>query len=187
MMKRNNDLKTFLIIWFGQFVSLVGTGVTRFAVLIWAYQQTGAATTLALLGFFMFVPYALIAPFAGVLVDQFDRRQVMMVTDAAMGMVTITLLVLFTQGQLAIWHLFVADFLFGAFDAFQTPAYAAAMSVLVPKEQLGRMNGMVSLGQNASRVVAPMTSPMPSTPCTVANANSSLPVRASTIAGRMPK
>ncbi|MGB1252412.1 MAG: MFS transporter, partial [Candidatus Promineifilaceae bacterium] len=154
-MTDNNDLKTFLIIWFGQFVSLVGTGVTRFALLIWAYQQTGEATTLALLGFFVFVPYALISPFAGVLVDRFDRRKVMMATDGAMGVITITLLILFAQGQLAIWHLFIAEFLFGAFDAFQTPAYSAAMSVLIPKKQLGRMNGLMSLGQNASRVVAP--------------------------------
>ncbi len=154
-MQRQQNLKTFFIIWFGQFVSLIGTAMTRFAVLIWAYQQTGAATALAMLGFFAFIPYALVSPFAGIVVDRFDRRKVMLASDGMVGVVTMLLLLLYSSGRLEIWHLFVSQFLIGTFESFQRPAYYAATSVLVPKESLGRINGLQSLARNASRVAAP--------------------------------
>lgn len=154
-MLRDKHLRTFFIIWFGQLVSLIGTGMTRFAVLIWAYQQTEQATSLALLGFFAFVPYAIFSPVAGVLVDRYDRRKVMLISDSLVGVVTIVLLVLFRGDQLLIWHLFVAEFLIGTFESFQTPAYAAATTMLVPKDQLTRANGLQALALNASRVAAP--------------------------------
>ena len=65
--------QTFTVIWSGQLVSMLGTAMTRFALIIWAYQQTGAATTLALLGFFAWLPYVLVSPFAGVLIDRLNR------------------------------------------------------------------------------------------------------------------
>ena len=68
-----SSFHTFLTIWFGQFVSRVGTAMTRFALLIWAYDQTGEATTVALLGFFSFLPYVLVSPVAGVWVDRLGR------------------------------------------------------------------------------------------------------------------
>ena len=65
-----SEMKDFTTIWLGQFVSLIGTAMTRFALLIWAYQQTQSATTVALLGFFAFVPFVLVSPIAGVWVDR---------------------------------------------------------------------------------------------------------------------
>jgi MFS family permease len=84
--KNKNQWKTFIIIWFGQLISVLGTGMTRFALLIWVYQQTGKATTVALLGFFTFVPYILISPSAGVLIDRFDRRWIMIMSDTGAGL-----------------------------------------------------------------------------------------------------
>ncbi|MCB0007639.1 MAG: MFS transporter, partial [Anaerolineales bacterium] len=76
-MDKQAGFKIFFVIWFGQLVSLLGTNMTRFALLIWAYEQTGSATTVALLGFFAYTPYVLASPFAGVWVDRLDRRQVL--------------------------------------------------------------------------------------------------------------
>jgi MFS family permease len=72
---RLTGFRVFTIIWFGQLVSMLGTGMTRFAIMIWAYQQTSQATTLALLGFFSGLPMILISPLAGVWVDRLDRRR----------------------------------------------------------------------------------------------------------------
>ncbi len=87
-------MKTFITIWSGQFVSQIGTAMIRFALLIWAYQQTGNATTVALLGFFAFLPTILISPFAGVWVDRMDRRKVMLLADLGAGLMTIGMLLL---------------------------------------------------------------------------------------------
>jgi MFS transporter, DHA3 family, macrolide efflux protein len=148
-------MQTFTLIWFGQLVSLLGTAMTRFALLIWAYQQTGEATTLALLGFFAFGPLVLVSPFAGVLVDRWDRRKVMMLTDFGAGMMTVGMLLLYVTGNLQIWHLYVAEALTGIFEAFQSPAYTAATTVLVPKEHYRRASGMRSLASSLAEVGAP--------------------------------
>jgi len=80
-MFKHDGLRTFLIIWFGQVISTLGTGMTGFALTIWAYEQTGRATTLALLGFSMYFSWALLGMVVGVWVDSWDRRRVMINSD----------------------------------------------------------------------------------------------------------
>lgn len=150
-----NGWQTFCLIWSGQLASLLGTAMTRFALLIWAYQQTGEATTLALLGFFSFIPYILLSPVAGVVVDRVNRRWVMIGADLGAGLMTVAMLLLYMTGNLQIWHLYLAQGLSGAFEAFQLPAYGAAITMLVPKSHYAKANGMRSLADSASQVVAP--------------------------------
>ena len=149
-------MRTFTVIWFGQLVSLLGTAMTRFALLIWAYEQTGKATTLALLGFFSFGLDILLSPIAGVWIDRWDRRRVLLFADLGAGLMTVTMLVLYVTGALQIWHLYVVQTLTGGFTAFQGPAYTAATTMLVPKSQYTRTSGMRSLASSASQVFAPM-------------------------------
>lgn len=147
---------TFSIIWFGQLVSMLGTGMTRFALMIWAYQQTGSATTLALLGFFAWLPYIAVSPVAGVWVDKLDRRQVLILADLCSGLLTLFALTLLAMGELAIWHIYLVEALTSIFDAFQRPAYIAATSTLLAKEEYARANGMRSLAYNGSQIAAPI-------------------------------
>lgn len=155
-MLANKGFKIFVIVWFGQLVSLTGTAVTRFALLIWAYEQTGSATTLALLGFYSFVPYILVSPIAGVWVDRLDRRRIMMVTDLGAGLMTLAILGLYATGSLEIWHLFVAEALTGFFEAFQVPAYTAVTTLLIPKNQYARASGMNSMAHSAAQIGGPV-------------------------------
>lgn len=150
------EMRVFLAIWFGQLVSLLGTQMVRFAVMIWAYQQTGDATTLALLGFFGFGPFVLLSPFAGVWIDRLDRRVVMLLADLGAGLATILLLVLYLSGQLEIWHLYLLEGLTGALEAFQIPAYTAVTTVLVPRAQYGRAGGLRALATDVARTGAPL-------------------------------
>jgi DHA3 family macrolide efflux protein-like MFS transporter len=152
---RPRGLRTCVILCCGQLVSLLGTAMTRFSLLIWAYERTGEATTLALLVFFSFGPYVLISPLAGVLVDRVDRRWVMWFADLGAGLMTAALLTLYATGALQLWHLYVAEALTGICEAFQIPAYSAAIAGLVPKEHYARVSGMRSLASSASEVLAP--------------------------------
>ncbi len=151
-----NGMKTFTIIWFGQFVSLIGTAMTRFALLIWLFEETGRATDVALLGFFSFVPFVLVSPIAGVWVDRFDRRKIMVLADMGAGIMTIGLLVLINSGNLQSWHLFLVQALTGIFEAFQIPAYIASTTMLIPKKQYVRAGGMRSLATYASQIAGPV-------------------------------
>lgn len=146
----------FTIVWFGQLVSLLGSGMTTFAISIWAWQETGQATALALAGFFGFGPTILLSPFAGAIVDRYNRKLVMMLSDLAAGLSTVALLILFNSGQLEIWHIYVANAFAGAFAAFQFPAYSAAVTTMMDKKNYARATGMLSLAQSASGIFAPI-------------------------------
>lgn len=151
----DNGFKTFTIIWLGLLVSFIGSAMTRFALLVWAYQQTQQATTVALLGFFAFAPLVLLSPLAGVWVDRLDRRWVMIVTDLGAGLITLMLLSLYWSGNLEIWHLFVAESVTGLLEAFQMPAYDAAITMLVPKKHYARTSGMRSISHYGSIIIGP--------------------------------
>ena len=97
----------FTIVWVGQIISLLGTSMTGFAMTIWAYEKTNAATALALVGFFFVAPMLIASPFAGALVDRSNRKMMMMVSDIASGIASFIILILFITGQLQIWHLYI--------------------------------------------------------------------------------
>jgi MFS family permease len=149
-------MKTFVIVWIGQIISLLGSAMTGFAVTIWVYEGTEKATALALTGFFWITPLLLLSPVAGAIVDRSNRKLMMMLSDLAAGAATIAVLILHATGHLQVWHLFVTNAISGAFQAFQWPAYSAAISVMLPKEQYARANGMMELAGSGSNIFAPM-------------------------------
>lgn len=149
-------MTAFVTMWSGQVVSLVGSSMTRFALMYWAYQQTGLATSLALMGLFGFGPTVLLSPLAGALVDRLDRRLMMMLSDLAAGLATVAILILYGTGHLEIWHLYAAGAFASAFEAFQFPAYSAAESTMVPKQHYGRANGMIQMAESGSAILAPV-------------------------------
>ena len=154
--RRPTGMVGFTVVWVGQVVSLLGSGMTWFALTIWAWELTGQATALALVAFFHFGPTILLSPVAGALVDRWDRKLVMMLSDLAAGLMSVVVLLLYATGNLQIWHLYMTGAFAGAFGAFQFPAYSAAVTTMLPKEQYARANGMLSLAESASGVFAPL-------------------------------
>jgi len=117
-------MRLFSIVWSGQFFSLLRTYMSQFALSIWAWQRTGAATSLALVAFFNFVPSIIMFPIAGVLVDRWNRKLVMMLSDISSGIATIIVFILLAAGRLEVWHLYVTGAFTGIFQSFQWPAIA---------------------------------------------------------------
>ena len=74
-------MRTFLVVWCSRLLSQIGTAMSTFALLVWMYERTGRATSVALLGFFWFVPVIVLSPLAGVWVDRYDRRRIMLLVD----------------------------------------------------------------------------------------------------------
>jgi MFS transporter, DHA3 family, macrolide efflux protein len=146
----------FTIVWLGQIVSVLATNMSVFALTIWVFEKTGSATALGLMQVFFITPLLIITPFAGVLVDRHNRKLMMIVSDLTAGLATIAILVLQAFGILEVWHLYAAAIFQGLGNAFQWPAYSAAISTMIPKEKLGRANGMMSLIEIGPGVLAPM-------------------------------
>ncbi|MGD8738607.1 MAG: MFS transporter, partial [Anaerolineae bacterium] len=151
-----SGMAAFWIVWAGQLVSMLGSGMTQFALTIWVYRETGRATDLALVGVFFTVPLLVLSPVVGVMVDRYNRKLMMMLSDLAAGVTTIVVLVLYVSGDLEVWHLFVNAAINGAFQGFQWPAYSAALATMVRKEQYVRVNSMLEIVGPASGIVAPI-------------------------------
>ncbi|MCB8942273.1 MAG: MFS transporter [Ardenticatenaceae bacterium] len=148
-------MRGFTLIWFGQFISMLGSGMTGFAISFWLFAETGQAATLTWAIFFFMAPSVLLSPLAGALVDRTSRKNIMILSDLAAGLVTIALLILFATDSIHIWHLYLGNFISGAFNSFQFPAYSAAVTLMLPKEQYGRASGMIGLAGSASNIMAP--------------------------------
>ena len=150
-------MRAFRTIWFGQFVSLVGTGMTQFALALWAWEQTGEATELARVTFFFIMPSIAFSLFAGVIIDRIGRKRSMILSDFGAAIATTIVVALLLTDSLQIWHLYITAAISGIADAIQSPAYTASISVLLTKEQYTRAAGLNSMAEAGSRIVAPIT------------------------------
>ncbi len=146
----------FTIVWVGQLVSVLASNMSGFALTIWAFQKTGSATVLGLVQLSFVLPFLLISPIAGAMVDRYNRKLMMMVSDLGAVLATTSLLILNAADLLQIWHMCAASVVYGLSASFQWPAYMAAISVMVPKEQYGRANGMMSLIDSGPAVFSPI-------------------------------
>ncbi len=145
----------FVVIWLGECISLLGSGLTNFALGVWIFQQTGQATPFALTVLFASLPRILLAPIAGVVADRFNRRSVMIVADSGDALVTLMALLLVVSGNLAVWHIYLIALFSALFATFQEPAYTASITLLVPKAHLPRASGLIQLGQAIETLLTP--------------------------------
>ncbi len=146
---------TFTIVWLGQLISTLGSGLTSFALGIWIYETTGSPTLFVINILVWTLPNILVSPVVGVISDRWDRRIVMIMGDTGAGLSTLFVVLVLFYGDLQIWHIYLATAFSSAFGAFQWPAFSAATSTLVPKKQLGRAAGMSQIGDAVSHFATP--------------------------------
>jgi DHA3 family macrolide efflux protein-like MFS transporter len=155
-MKRPEGFKAFLLVWCGQLISVLGSGLSGFALSLWVYRETNSAMAMASVQVAYTLPFLLVSPLAGALVDRYNRKLMMAVSDAIAAIGTIGLLAASATCGLQLWMYLTAAALAGLGNSFQWPAYSAAISVMVPKEQYGRANGLMSLVETGPGVIAPI-------------------------------
>jgi MFS transporter, DHA3 family, macrolide efflux protein len=156
----DRGLRTFLVVWLGQVVSLLGSGLTGFALGVRVYQETGSVTRFALIAFFASLPGLLISPLAGALIDRWDRRLTLLFSDCLAAASTLGLLLLVWSGgvgRLEMWHVYGLMAVGSVANAFQWPAFTAATTLLVPKRHLGRAAGLSQMGVALAQIVSPFT------------------------------
>jgi MFS family permease len=150
--------QSFRLIWVGQLISAMGSGISRFALPLWAWQETGSATALAYIGLFSFAPLIFFSPLAGALVDRWQHRLkgVMLLSDIGGLLAVGALLLLYQTGQLGLGWIYLVVALRSLTEAFQWPAYSKAISVMLPKNQYARASGLQSLWESGSSVLSPL-------------------------------
>lgn len=146
----------FATIWFGQFVSALGTGLTNFALGVWVFQRTGSASQFALIAVFGALPNIITLPFAGALIDRWDRRLIMLFSSCGSALMTIAGVVLLSMGRLEVWHIYAGVMMRTVFSSFFLPSFSATTTLLISKQHLGRASGMVQANTATVQIFAPL-------------------------------
>lgn len=128
--------------WGGQAVSLFGSQLVQFALIWWLTSETGSAIVLATASLVGLLPQVLLGPIAGTLVDRWNRRLTMMVADSLVAMATVILGLLFWSGSIQIWQIYALMFVRAVAGSFHWPAMTASTSLMVPEQQLTRIQGL---------------------------------------------
>ena len=148
-------MRIFIIVWLGQFVSLFGSRLTEFALAVWVFQKTASITQFALIFLLFYLPNIIISPLTGILIDRWNRRYCMILSDLIAGITSFVIMVLVVQQQLEVWHIYLAIIILSLVNGLQLPAYTTSIAQLVDKENLTRANGMVQVATAIVKIITP--------------------------------
>jgi DHA3 family macrolide efflux protein-like MFS transporter len=147
--------KIFMIIWSGQFISILTSSIVEFAIILWITMKTGSAEVLALSAVASMLPQSLLGPFAGILVDRWPRKTVMIAADSFIALCTMVLAILFYFGEVQIVHIYILMVLRSIGGAFHEPAMQASVPLLAPKEELMRISGINQMIHSVCSIAGP--------------------------------
>ena len=137
----NNWAVQFYTLWTGQALSLLGSQLVQFAIIWYLTQKTNSATTLAIASLMGLLPGVLLSPFIGTWVDRGSRKQILIAADTTVALATLALAALFAFHIVETWHIFVILLVRAVAGGFHQSAFGASVVLLVPKEQLARVQG----------------------------------------------
>ena len=137
----NSNLNGFLYFWGGQLISLLGSSIVQFVIIVWITVETGSLVILSLANFFLLFPRLIFLPIAGVLSDKYDRKKIILIADSTQAFLTVVLIGFFLINFINIAIVFSIISLRSVCQSFHSPTAIAIKPSMVPKEKLSRMNG----------------------------------------------
>lgn len=138
----NNWLRRFIPVWVAQAFSLLGSGLVQFSLVWWLAKETDSASVLALATTAALLPEIVLSPFAGALVDRWNRKRIMIYADTFVALATVVLALIFFAGWIQHWHIYALMFARALGGLFHWPAMQASTSMMVPDEHLARVAGI---------------------------------------------
>jgi MFS family permease len=145
--------RNFALLWFGGLISLMGDRVLMVALPYFVYQQTGSVLASAVMVAAELLPRLLFGSVAGVFVDRWDRKQVLVITSIAQGVIILPLL--WVRSADSIWIVYIVSFFQTTFALFFGPAENALLPLLVREDELLSANSLNALNNNIARIIGP--------------------------------
>ncbi len=136
--------RKYILLWLSQSVSGLGSSMTGFALVLWAYGQSHSAMSVSMIAFCNYVPYVFLSLFVGNFIDRHKKKTIMLVSDCIAAGGSLTVLAFLLAGNLAPWMIYIVNMVIGITNAFQRPASAVATGRLVPEEKISNVSGMNS-------------------------------------------
>jgi DHA3 family macrolide efflux protein-like MFS transporter len=146
--------RPFFIIWIGQAFSLLGSQIVQFALVWYLTKATGSATVLATATLVAILPGVIAGPFIGSLVDRINRKRLIILADLGIALATVAIAVLFAMDIVEVWHIYVLMALRAIGGAFHGPAFSASTSLMVPLENLARLQGVNQTLQGGLNIIS---------------------------------
>lgn len=147
--------KKFLILWIGEFISSIGSGLTSFGLGVYVFKETGSAGAMALITLLAFIPMLILGIPAGVLADRYDRRILMMIGDGFSVFGLIYILICVRNGGAKLWQICLGVTISAIFSSLLDPAYKATVTDLVDQKDYTKASGMVNIASSSRYILAP--------------------------------
>lgn len=152
----NKSFRKFLLLWTGDFISAIGSGLTSFGLGVYIFQQTGKASMMALVTLFAFLPSLLLSAPAGVLADRYDRRLLMIIGDGFSVIGLLFIFICLMRGEAQVWQICIGVIISSVFTSLLEPAYKATITDLLTPEQYSKASGLVQVAGSAKYLISPI-------------------------------
>lgn len=149
-------MKKFMMIWLGELISTIGSGMTAFALSIYVFETTGSVAYVSLVTLLAYMPTILLSPLGGVLADRYDRRLLMIIGDLFSGLGLFFILINMQMGNKGILPILIGVTFNAVFVALLEPSYKATISDILPEEDFAKASGMVQMAGNARYLISPI-------------------------------
>lgn len=156
IMNKFKGLRKFFILWSTQAFSSFGSSMTSYALIVWAYQQSGSALLTGLLTVSFYAPYVLLSFFAGTLSDRWDKKKTMLAADFLAAVGTCLTLLLLLQGSLKVWYIYPISIWNGIVGSLQNPASEVAITLITPPEKYHQTSGLRAFSHSLITVLTPI-------------------------------
>ena len=156
MKSNEKSYSKFLLLWSGQFISAIGSGLTSFGLGVYVFKQTGKASAMALVILFAFMPSLLLSAVSGVLADRYDRRLLMVLGDSLSATGLVFILICMLNGGAQFWQICVGVTISSIFSSLLEPAYKATVTDLLTKDQYTKASGLVQVAGSSKYFISPV-------------------------------
>lgn len=145
--------KNFFLLWQGQMVSCLGDVLYLIALDFWVLDVTGSTALMGALSALTMLPRIILGPFAGVFVDKWKRKNVIIFTDLIRGIVITSVGILALMGYIQVWMVFVIGILSGVCQAFFGPAVSALRPEIVDESRIIKANSVTSIADSGMNIL----------------------------------
>lgn len=154
--KTIKEMRLYLILWFTQMLSGLGSAMTAFALVIWSYTFEGSALKTALLMVCSYTPYVIFSVFAGAISDKWNKKKILLASDTLSAVTTVIVLVLIKTNQLRLYHLYILNAVSGLMNTIQQPASEVVTTLILPKQHYQRVGSLRYLSSSVSSILTPI-------------------------------
>ncbi len=155
-LKTIGEMRLYLILWFTQMLSGLGSAMTAFALVVWSYSFEGSALKTALLMVCSYTPYVLFSVFAGAISDKWNKKRILLASDTLSAITTVIVLVLIKTNQLRLYHLYIINAVSGLMNTIQQPASEVVTTLILPKKHYQRVGSLRYLSSSLSSILTPI-------------------------------